>query len=231
MTEKTEEFELLSNEINKYQVLDREQERELFIDYKENGNMKAREKLGHCNLRLVVKAASKFCNMGFEMDYMDMIACGMEGLLHAIDKFDYKTGNRLITYCTPWIEQYIRRNCEQERKRKISMVYIDELEDEENFRYDQILDSSIEEKKYLSPEDQLMIRLREQDVDKALRQLQEVEQRVLRERFGFYSEPCTLSEIGKKLGKSKERIRQYEYQALSDLRRSECLEALKSYAA
>jgi RNA polymerase primary sigma factor/RNA polymerase nonessential primary-like sigma factor len=56
-------------------------------------------------------------------------------------------------------------------------------------------------------------------IDRRLQNLQQSERRVITLRFGFGGgEPCTLEEIGKEMGFSRERIRQIEMAALKVLR-------------
>lgn len=67
-------------------------------------------------------------------------------------------------------------------------------------------------------------------VRKALRELDEKEERVLRLRFGLDGqEPKTLKEIGEMMSLSRERIRQIESQALEKLNRSQKCQQLRGY--
>ena len=65
---------------------------ELVALYKriELGDETARETVVTYNLRLVVAVAKKYVNMG--VDFEDLISAGHEGLLLAVDKFDYRMG-------------------------------------------------------------------------------------------------------------------------------------------
>ena len=86
--------------------LSREEERELFIKYR-NGCSDAKDILISKNLRLVVSVAKKYRNSG--VDFLDLIQEGNIGLITAINKFDIDRGVRLSTYAIPWIRQKITR--------------------------------------------------------------------------------------------------------------------------
>ena len=59
------------------------------------------------NLRLVTSISKKYLNRGLEIE--DLIQEGSLGLMKAIQKFDYKLGNKFSTYATWWIRQAITR--------------------------------------------------------------------------------------------------------------------------
>ena len=67
----------------------------------------ARDKLIKSNLRLVIKIAKEFRNVG--LDYEDLISEGNIGLTTAIDKYDLEKGAKLSYYASFWIKQNIRR--------------------------------------------------------------------------------------------------------------------------
>ncbi|MCA9913989.1 MAG: sigma-70 family RNA polymerase sigma factor, partial [Anaerolineae bacterium] len=56
----------------------------------------AREHLGRANTRLVVSIAKRY--MGQGLPFPDLIQEGNVGLMRAVDKYDYKRGNRFSTY-------------------------------------------------------------------------------------------------------------------------------------
>jgi RNA polymerase primary sigma factor len=67
----------------------------------------ARRQLIEANLRLVLHVASKYKGLG--VDLMDLVQEGNLGLMHAVEKFDYKKGYKFSTYAMWWIRQYIMR--------------------------------------------------------------------------------------------------------------------------
>lgn len=60
------------------------------------------------NLRLVTSVAKKYLSRGLELE--DLIQEGSQGLLKAIQKFDYGLNNKFSTYATWWIRQAITRS-------------------------------------------------------------------------------------------------------------------------
>jgi len=83
----------------------------------------------------------------------------------------------------------------------------------------------------LEPEDEVVNRMREETVEKAIAELPERERNVVRLRFGLDGEaPTTLRDAGRRLGITAERTRQIEEQALRNLAQSTDLAALRDAA-
>ncbi len=95
---------LYLTEINKFPVLTKEQEKELFIEYK-NGNKKIKEYIINCNLKFVVYFARK--SSSYRVPLIDLIQEGNIGLIKAIDKFDVTKNIKFSSYASYWIKQAI----------------------------------------------------------------------------------------------------------------------------
>lgn len=87
-------------------ILTREEEVRL-AQAMERGDTAARAILIESNLRLVASIAKRYLGQGF--DFLDLIQEGNIGLMHAIEKFDWRRGYKISTYAMFWIRQTITR--------------------------------------------------------------------------------------------------------------------------
>jgi len=71
------------------------------------GDTEAREIMITSNLRLVVKIAQEYSNLGLSV--LDLINEGNMGLMKAVERFDPSKGGKLSTYASWWIKQGIKR--------------------------------------------------------------------------------------------------------------------------
>ena len=93
-------------EIGQIPLITPEEEIELAARIKK-GDKEARAKMIRSNLRLVVKIAHDYANLGLPL--LDLISEGNIGLMKAVERFDPAKGGKLSTYAAWWIKQSIKR--------------------------------------------------------------------------------------------------------------------------
>jgi len=253
-------------EIASYPLVSRDEEVELAGEIAD-GSDDARRKLTEGNLRLVVKIAHDYKNLGVPL--ADLIAEGNVGLMKAVAKFKPDKGAKFSSYAAWWIKQAIRRAIanqsrvvrvpvqaaakmklirqtsvqlakrlgyvpsEKDIARELgmtersirstiatvntSLISMDaELQEGEGGTVGDLLTDV----KSDSPEDIIekgdVISLLKDIVET---QLNEREQTIIRMRYGFDDgKPKTLEEVSMIIGRTRERVRQIQHQALKKLK-------------
>jgi RNA polymerase sigma factor (sigma-70 family) len=233
----------------------------------------ARDALILANLRLVVHIAKQYVNAG--LPFIDLVQEGNLGLMRAVEKFDYRRGNKFSTYAYWWIKQAIDRAIADkkriirvpvhmvEKQKRVARAIRELRQDlerppteEEVARkmdiplakvkevWDIIADAEslegmaeeeeglgrlqrIEDPRSLSPQQETEAYELRDRVERSLDVLGERERQIIRLRFGLgHDRAHTLEEIGKRVGLSRERVRQIEGMAMTKLRVSEALSEL-----
>jgi RNA polymerase primary sigma factor len=99
-------LQLYLNEIRQTPLLTIAEEIQLAARIKK-GDKAARDHMIKANLRLVVKIAYDYHQMGLPL--MDLISEGNLGLIKAVERFDPAKGGKLSTYAAWWIKQSMKR--------------------------------------------------------------------------------------------------------------------------
>jgi len=95
-------LDIYFREISRFPLLSPTEERNLAREMAA-GAARARERLVVSNLRLVVKIAQEYVDIGLPL--VDLIQEGNIGLIEAVDRFDPERGYRLSTYAAWWIRR------------------------------------------------------------------------------------------------------------------------------
>lgn len=99
-------LQLYLRQIAQYPLLTPAEEIRLAAEIKKGSKSAATEMI-RANLRLVVKIARDYANLGLPL--LDLISEGNIGLMKAVERFDPAKGGKLSTYGSWWIKQSIKR--------------------------------------------------------------------------------------------------------------------------
>jgi RNA polymerase primary sigma factor len=118
-------MQLFLGEVSRYRLLTPGEEIALARRI-ECGDKAAKDRMINSNLRLVVSIAKRYQHAN--MALLDIVQEGILGLIRAVEKFDWRRGNRFSTYATWWIREAVERGIAN-RARLIRMpVYMVERE-------------------------------------------------------------------------------------------------------
>lgn len=122
-------FGMYLNEIKDIPIYTKEEEKEVFLRYKEDPSVK--EEIVYHNLKLVVSIAKRINS--YDVPIEDIVQMGNEGLIRAIDKFDVDKGYKFSTYATWWIQRsMVRQSTDTERSLIRLPVHYREIIDKYN---------------------------------------------------------------------------------------------------
>jgi RNA polymerase primary sigma factor len=259
-------IKLYLREIGHIKLLTPQEEIDLAARIKK-GDREARTLMINANLRLVIKIAHDYANLGLPL--LDLVSEGNIGLMKAVERFDPAKGGKLSTYAAWWIKQSIKRALANQSKTiRLPVHLVDKISkinrvasqmSEELGR--EPTDDELAEEVGLSPRSVSQLKtasirpasldapineddstelgelvgdvdartpfefLRDRDLRDELPELlallDQRERFIIFQRFGLDgARPRTLEEVGKKLGVTRERIRQLQVIALMKLRRA-----------
>ncbi len=105
-------FDAYLNVVRQMPKLTVEQERQLALKFRDNGDLEAARELVMTNLRFVVHVARGYSGYGLSMP--DIIQEGNIGLMKAVKRFDPDIGVRLVSFAVHWIKaeihEYVIKN-------------------------------------------------------------------------------------------------------------------------
>lgn len=158
------------------------------------------------NIGLAVKIARRYFNRSRARSNYDIMQQAMFGLFMASQRFDESRGNEFSTYATWYISGYIRQLGRTKRDKKNDEAVCLDLRPDDEQPCVQSVEDQFDTRDFL---------------DEIMTSLSERERKIIELRFGLTEEgKLTLSEVGKKIDLSRERIRQIETKVLKKLRES-----------
>ena len=191
----------------------RDREREYLLQYANNKDQNARNKLIEHNLRLVAHIAKKYENTSEDKD--DILSIGIIGLMKAVDSYQISASNKLATYAARCIENEILMTL-RANKNKRNLIHLQSpIATDKDGNEMELLDF-IEDKNvdlYKSYETRKL----QENLDKALKTLSTREFDIISRRYGLTREAQTQKEIANELKISRSYVSRIEKRALLKL--------------
>jgi len=96
--------------VSDHRVLTRAEERAVFNIYKKTGSTASRNFIVEHNVKFAIQCGNAYITKFPHVDPLDLRSYAILGLYDAIEKYDYTTGNKFISYAVWWIKASIMRN-------------------------------------------------------------------------------------------------------------------------
>lgn len=96
--------------ISDHRVLTRAEEMAIFKIYQETKSVSARNYIIEHNLKFAIHCGNAYITKYPHVDPMDLRSYAILGLYEAIEKYDYKSGVKFISYAVWWVKATITRN-------------------------------------------------------------------------------------------------------------------------
>jgi RNA polymerase primary sigma factor len=167
------------------------------------------------NLRLVVSIAKRHV-LG-SVNFFELISDGNMSLMRAVEKFDFARGNKFSTYASWAIVKNFARSIPEENHHRDRFVT----------GHEEMFEAAPDNRSDEQELELVQMNLR-QTVQGLLGHLDPRERLIIESRFGLGgNEECTLENLGRQLGITKERVRQIESRAQEKIRRIASLEKIE----
>jgi len=212
--------------ISKFKPLSIEEEKENLLLYKTTGDEKYRNRILEANLKYVVKVANQYKQYGIPI--IQLISEGNEGLLYAIDKFDYEKANvKIISYATHWIRYRIssavteitKQNVEFKEGYEQTKKFSTETEYTNYYQSHPLLDNEPDRTdNNIKITEQLTACLSDRELN------------VIKKLFGIDTEEKTIKEISHEMALSQERVSQLRDKAILKMQSAALVNNINYYS-
>lgn len=189
--------------------------RKLFKEWHENGDLSAREKLITGNLRLVLLVISNRMSMDAAYDQDDLLQIGAIALIRAVDTYDYQSSYEFSTYAIKVISNELNMLWRSFKytKHVLSLNNVAYENDRSYVEFGDLIPDEYDFTEDLFYQTQLML------IDDMLDSLSDIEKLVICKKYGLRGyQKMTQKEIGKELGFCQTYISRYERNAINKIR-------------
>lgn len=186
----------------------------MYLTLMQQGSSEARGKLIEHNLRLVAHIVKKY-ELSFE-EKDDVLSIGIQGLIKAVDNFNFNATNKLGTFAAKCIENEILMHIRSNKTKKNTISLSSPIgsdKDGNDIELIDIVSDSSESIEDLMVKDELVVRL-----GNSLKLLNEKELDIIKRRYGLYGyKQMTQKEIAELLEISRSYVSRIEKRALMKL--------------
>ena len=186
-----------------------------YLKLKEEGDIKAKEKLIEHNLRLVVFLAKKYENTNIDLE--DLVSIGSIGLIKGIDTYKTDKNIKLATYASRCIDNEILMFLRKNKRKKTEVSFEDSLSfDAEG--------NELHLEDVLGTEPDIVTKPLDEEVNKTLlneelKKLNERDRQIMVLRYGLLGyEEMTQKDVAEKLGISQSYISRIEKKVIKRLK-------------
>lgn len=191
------------------------EDEERYLELKENGDIKAKDKLIEHNLRLVVFLAKRYENT--KVDLEDLVSIGSIGLIKGINTYKRGKNIKLATYCSRCIDNEILMYLRKTKKTKTDISF------EESLSFDSD-GNELHLEDILGTEDNIVTKPLEDEYDKKvlreeLDKLDDRDKEIMQMRYGLNGkDELTQKEVAKRLNISQSYISRIEKKVIKKLK-------------